>query len=139
MALPRLLAEGLVADAAFVDGSHRFHEVFVDLYFLRKIVRPGGLIVLDDVWSPSVRTALRYYERNLGWTVIPEAFPREPGLRRRPSVILGPNRRLAAQPFACPTPRSSRPSRSSGRSDPPDRKSVGLSEGPLGSPLRVCG
>ena len=24
------------------------HEVFVDLYFLRKIVRPGGLIVLDD-------------------------------------------------------------------------------------------
>ncbi|MEU7962110.1 class I SAM-dependent methyltransferase [Streptomyces sp. NPDC049097] len=79
IALPRLLTEGLVADAAFVDGSHRFHEVFVDLYFLRKIVRPGGLIVLDDVWSPSVRTALRYYERNLGWTVVPDAFPREPG------------------------------------------------------------
>ncbi|MEU6491970.1 class I SAM-dependent methyltransferase [Streptomyces sp. NPDC046984] len=79
IALPRLLTEGLVADAAFVDGSHRFHEVFVDLYFLRKIVRPGGLIVLDDVWSPSVRTALRYYERNLGWTVVPDAFSREPG------------------------------------------------------------
>jgi predicted O-methyltransferase YrrM len=70
-ALPRLLADGVVADAAFVDGSHRFHEVFVDLYFLRKIVRPGGLIVLDDDWTPSVRTAVRYYERNLGWTPIP--------------------------------------------------------------------
>jgi predicted O-methyltransferase YrrM len=74
IALPQLLTEGLVADAAFVDGSHRFHEVFLDLYFLRKIVRPGGLIVVDDYWTPSVRTALHYYERNLGWTAIPEAF-----------------------------------------------------------------
>ncbi|MET7936913.1 class I SAM-dependent methyltransferase [Streptomyces sp. NPDC005322] len=75
IALPQLLTEGLSADAAFVDGSHRFHEVFVDLYFLRKIVRPGGLIVLDDAWAPSVLSAVHYYERNLGWTVIPDAFP----------------------------------------------------------------
>lgn len=74
MALPRLVTEGVVADAAFVDGSHRYHEVFVDLYFLRKIVRPGGLVVLDDDWTPSVRAAVRYYERNLGWTVIADAF-----------------------------------------------------------------
>lgn len=65
--LARLAAEGLTADAAFVDGSHRFHEVFVDLYFLRKLVRPGGLIVLDDAASPSVAAALRYFDLNLGW------------------------------------------------------------------------
>ena len=74
IALPQLVTEGLVADAAFVDGSHRFHEVFVDFYFLRKIVRPGGLIVIDDNWVPSVRTAVHYYEQNLGWTEIPDAF-----------------------------------------------------------------
>ncbi|MBQ1025147.1 class I SAM-dependent methyltransferase [Micromonospora sp. C95] len=74
IALPELVSEGLLVDAAFVDGSHRFHEVFVDLYFLRKIVRPGGLIVMDDDWTPSVRTAVRYYEKHLGWTVIPDAF-----------------------------------------------------------------
>ena len=74
IALPQLVAEGVAADAAFVDGSHRFHEVFVDLYFLRKVVRPGGLIVLDDTWAPSVRTAVHYYEQNLGWTAIPDAF-----------------------------------------------------------------
>ena len=74
LALPQLVAEGLVADAAFVDGSHRFHEVFVDLYFLRKIVRPGGLVVLDDHWWPSVRTAERYFELNMGWRVVPGAF-----------------------------------------------------------------
>lgn len=80
IALPRLLTEGLVADAAFVDGSHRFHEVFVDLYFLRKIVRPGGLLVLDDAPAPPVRAAARYYERNLGWTVHAET-PRCKALR----------------------------------------------------------
>jgi predicted O-methyltransferase YrrM len=74
IALPQLLAEGLTADAAFVDGSHRFHEVFVDLYFLRKIVRPGGTIVLDDHWWPSVRTAASYFELNMGWRVVPGAF-----------------------------------------------------------------
>jgi predicted O-methyltransferase YrrM len=74
MALPRLVAEGLTADAAFVDGSHRFHEVFVDLYFLRKIVRPGGVVVLDDHWWPSVGTAARYFELNLGWLVVPGAL-----------------------------------------------------------------
>ena len=67
LALARLVTEGFTADAAFVDGSHRFHEVFVDLYFLRKLVRPGGLILLDDAALPSVGTALRYYDLNLGW------------------------------------------------------------------------
>jgi predicted O-methyltransferase YrrM len=65
--LPRLVAEGFVADAAFVDGSHIFHEVFVDLYFLRRLVRPGGLVILDDVAWPSVATAVRYYQTNTGW------------------------------------------------------------------------
>jgi Methyltransferase domain len=74
IALPRLVTEGFVADAAFVDGSHRFHEIFLDLYYLREIVRPGGLIVLDDDWAPLVRTGVRYYEQHLGWTVTSDAF-----------------------------------------------------------------
>jgi predicted O-methyltransferase YrrM len=76
IALAQLVTDGVVADAAFVDGSHRFHEVFVDFYFLRKIVRPSGLIIVDDDSTPSVRTAVRYYERNLGWVAIPDAFAR---------------------------------------------------------------
>jgi predicted O-methyltransferase YrrM len=74
VAFPRLVADGFVADAAFVDGSHRFHEVFVDFYFLRKIVRPGGLIVIDDSDKPSVRTAVHYYEQNLGWEMLSGVF-----------------------------------------------------------------
>jgi hypothetical protein len=67
IALPRLLSEGLIADAAFVDGSHIFHNVFVDLAYLRNLVRPGGLVILDDCDLPSVATAVRYFERNAGW------------------------------------------------------------------------
>ena len=67
IALARLVADGFVADAAFVDGSHRFHEVVVDLYYLRKLVRPGGLVILDDTDVASVGTALRYFEVNVGW------------------------------------------------------------------------
>ena len=67
IALPRLVADGFVADAAFVDGSHVFHNVFVDLFFLREIVRPGGLVILDDCDWPSVATAVSYFERNARW------------------------------------------------------------------------
>lgn len=87
IALPRLVAEGFVADAAFVDGSHAFHNVFVDLSFLREIVRPGGLVVLDDCRWPSVATAVRYFEVNTGW---------------RPEPIGGPTRLRA---FRMPDPR----------------------------------
>lgn len=71
VALARLVAEGFVADVAFVDGSHLFHNVFVDLFFLRELVHPGGLIVLDDCRWPSVATAVRYYEINAGWQAEP--------------------------------------------------------------------
>ena len=71
LALPRLVADGFVADAAFVDGSHIFHNVFVDLVFLRELVRPGGLVILDDCDWPSVGTAARYFEINTGWQPAP--------------------------------------------------------------------
>ena len=67
LASPRLVSEELVADAAFVDGSHRFNNVFVDLSFLRELVQPGGLIILDDYQWPSVATAVNYFEVNCGW------------------------------------------------------------------------
>lgn len=75
LVLPRLITEAFVADAAVVDGSHTFHNVFADLYFLREIVRPGGVIVLDDCHSPSVATAVRYFELNVGWHEEPVGLP----------------------------------------------------------------
>ncbi len=67
LALARLMGEEFAADAAFVDGSHIFHNVFVDLFYLRHLVRPGGLIVLDDGHWLSVATAVHYFVVNTGW------------------------------------------------------------------------
>ena len=89
--LPRLLNDGFLADAAFVDGSHIFHNVFVDLFYLRELVRPGGLVILDDCSYPSVATAVRYFQVNVGWE--PEPMPAPTRLRafRLPNPRTEPN------------------------------------------------
>ncbi|TAH34611.1 MAG: class I SAM-dependent methyltransferase [Planctomycetota bacterium] len=90
LVLPRLLAEGRRFDFAFVDGDHNYDAVFVDLYFLHRLMAPGGLIVVDDLWMPSVRTAVRFFETNLGYRCegVGEAAPPAArgwrGLFRRP-------------------------------------------------------
>lgn len=67
LALPPLVAQNFVADAGFVDGSHAFRNIFIDLHFLRELVHPCGLVVLDDCHWPSVATAARYFELNTAW------------------------------------------------------------------------
>jgi predicted O-methyltransferase YrrM len=84
LALPRLVSEGREFDLAFVDGDHRFEGVFLDLYFMTRLVRPGGLVVVDDMWMPAVRTAVAYVERNLAVTLEPDALPNAFRWRRRP-------------------------------------------------------
>jgi predicted O-methyltransferase YrrM len=83
LALPRLVAEGREFDLAFVDGDHRFEGVFLDLYFMTRLVRPGGLVVVDDMWMPAVRTAVAYVEKNLGATLETNALPNGYRWRRR--------------------------------------------------------
>lgn len=65
--LPRLLAEGRRFDLAVVDGGHRFDAVFVDLYYLGRLVRPGSIIFLDDYQLPGVARAAAFFTANLGW------------------------------------------------------------------------
>ncbi len=66
IALPRMLAEGDARsiDLLFIDGGHRFEEVFLDLTFASRLIAPGRLVVVDDIWMASVCKAIRYYERN---------------------------------------------------------------------------
>jgi predicted O-methyltransferase YrrM len=91
LALPRLLGDGFTADAAFVDGSHIFHNVFVDLFYLRELVRPGGLMILDDCSYPSVATAVRYFEVNAGWEPRPLASPTRLRAFRLPATRTEPD------------------------------------------------
>jgi predicted O-methyltransferase YrrM len=75
IALPRLLGEGRVFDLAFVDGNHRFDGVFVDLVYLNRLVRPGGVVMLDDYHLPGVARAASFFRTNLGWTLEEASAP----------------------------------------------------------------
>jgi predicted O-methyltransferase YrrM len=68
IALPRFLMEGRTFDLAFVDGNHRFDRVFLDLVYLGRLVRSGGIVFLDDYQLPSVARAASFCLTNLKWT-----------------------------------------------------------------------
>lgn len=67
--LPRLLAEGHAYDLAFVDGNHRFDGVFVDLVYLDRLVRRGGIVIVDDYQLRSVSRAVAFFTANIGWAI----------------------------------------------------------------------
>jgi len=69
IALPRFLGEAQGFDLAFVDGNHRFDGVFPDLVFLGRLVRPGGIVFVDDYQLPAVARAASFFVQNLGWTL----------------------------------------------------------------------
>jgi predicted O-methyltransferase YrrM len=69
IALPRFLAEGRAFDLAFVDGNHLFDKVFLDLVYLGRLVRRGGIVFVDDYQFPAVRRAVSFCVSNLGWAL----------------------------------------------------------------------
>jgi predicted O-methyltransferase YrrM len=62
--LPRLLAEGLRVDFAFIDGGHRFDEIFLDVYYAELLLDQGGHVVLHDAWMRSTATVASWIRRN---------------------------------------------------------------------------
>ncbi len=72
--LPRLLSEDRRFQLAFLDGSHFFDRVFLDLIYLGRLVHPGGIIFVDDYQLPAIVRAVSFCLTNLGW-VLEEVSP----------------------------------------------------------------
>ena len=68
LVLPRLFGEGRRFDMAFVDGNHRFDGVYLDLIYLGRLLRPGGIVFIDDYQLPAVARAASFFLTNLDWT-----------------------------------------------------------------------
>ena len=83
--LPQWVQQKRSLDLAFIDGDHRFEGAFLDLYYLYRIVRPGGILVVDDLWMPSVHAAVSYFTTNMGCEMseIGEPAPRRAVFRLR--------------------------------------------------------
>jgi predicted O-methyltransferase YrrM len=77
LVLPRLVSEGRRFDLAFVDGNHRFDAVFLDLVYLGRLVRGGGIVFLDDYQLPAVARAVSFCTANLGWQLEETSPPDE--------------------------------------------------------------
>ena len=57
-------------DFAFIDGWHTFDFALVDFFYVDRLLRPGGVVVLDDTDFPSVWKLCRYIVSNRAYKVI---------------------------------------------------------------------
>jgi predicted O-methyltransferase YrrM len=84
LALPDLLRSRRGEfDFALVDGAHWFDYAFLDTFLCMQLVKPGGVVVLDDTWMPGPQLAARYLVTNLGCTEIPDVLPQNSTVGRR--------------------------------------------------------
>ena len=60
--LPKLVEQGRQFDFAFIDGDHRFDAAFVDVFFVHKLLKPGGVMAVDDTELDPVHLACRFAE-----------------------------------------------------------------------------
>jgi hypothetical protein len=63
--LPKLVEGGDRFGLVYIDGSHLFEDVFVDSYFVTRLLTEGGVVLFDDSSSPHVSKVLRFLRSNL--------------------------------------------------------------------------
>jgi hypothetical protein len=80
-ALPKLLSEGVQIDFAFIDGWHTFDFVLVDFFYVDRLLRAGGIVVLDDTDFQSIWKLCQYIVSNRAYKVV--QCLRAPEQRRR--------------------------------------------------------
>jgi predicted O-methyltransferase YrrM len=79
--LERLAAEKRRFDFAFIDGDHSYEAVLCDFWLLDPLIRPGGVIVFDDVWAEGVQRVCLLAKDHLGYTMHSEHLDRDFGYR----------------------------------------------------------
>jgi len=69
VALPRLWADGLTIDFAFIDGMHTFDHALVDFFYIDRMLRVGGVVAIDDANWPSLHKLCRFILTNRAYRV----------------------------------------------------------------------
>ena len=57
-------------DLALVDGAHSFPYPVVDYHYVSRLLRPGGLLLLDDVPIPAVGILFRFLSSEPAWRLV---------------------------------------------------------------------
>ncbi|HYG25955.1 MAG TPA: class I SAM-dependent methyltransferase [Caulobacteraceae bacterium] len=88
-ALPRLLAEGLEVDFAYIDGNHTFEAVLLDFFYIDKMLKVGGVVAFNDAGWPAIHRVLRFVTRHRKYREIDVGLPKTYGKSLRNHI---PNR-----------------------------------------------
>lgn len=60
IALPKLLEKKEIFDFGLIDGWHTFDHTLIDFFYLNRVIKVGGMIVIDDANWPSISKLLKY-------------------------------------------------------------------------------
>jgi Methyltransferase domain len=69
-AFPALADRPGTVDLVFIDGKHSFPAPVVDFYYAWRLLRVGGIMVLDDVPIPSVQVVHRFCVSAPEWELV---------------------------------------------------------------------
>jgi len=79
LTLPRLLEKGVVLDLAFIDGWHTFDYTLLDFFYIDKMLRPGGVVLLHDRSWPSKQKVIRFILTHRRYKELPVRSATRPG------------------------------------------------------------
>jgi len=83
LALPSLVSQGTKVDFAFIDGWHTFDYALTYFFYVDLLLRPGGVVVIDDADFASVWKLCRFIVTNRAYSVI-RCLPAEETATRNP-------------------------------------------------------
>ena len=63
--LPRMLQQSERFELAYIDGSHLFEDVFVDAYFVIRLLVEGGVVAFDDSANPHIAKVIAFIRSSL--------------------------------------------------------------------------
>ena len=100
-ALPELERSGQRIDFAFIDGWHTFDYAMLDFFYVDRLLKVGGLLVLDDTIYPALWKLARYIASHRRYTAINHGASFVPTRSRRMfDAATGPLRWQPIRPIA---------------------------------------
>lgn len=60
VALPELYITNETFDFAFIDGWHTFDHTLIDFFYINKMLKPGGVVVIDDIGMIGLNKLARF-------------------------------------------------------------------------------
>lgn len=62
--LPKLLKNDVKIEFAFIDGGHKFDDIFIDFYYIDLLLEQNGFVVFHDSFMKSTQYVVHWIKNN---------------------------------------------------------------------------